>query len=38
LIHQKSAGGNPADLLYRDRSLLVAVSLWIVSVVALRYL
>jgi 4-hydroxybenzoate polyprenyltransferase len=37
LIHQKSAGGNPVDLLYRDRSLLVAVSLWVVSVIALRY-
>jgi len=37
LIHQKASGGNPAHTLYRDRSLLVAVLLWVVSVFLLRY-
>jgi 4-hydroxybenzoate polyprenyltransferase len=37
LIHQKSSGGNPTDMLYRDRSLLVAVVLWILSIFLLRY-
>jgi len=38
LIHQKAAGGNPADLFYQDRSLLLAVVLWVVSVSLLLYL
>lgn len=37
LIHQKSSGGNPAQLLSRDWSLLLAVVLWVVSVFLLRY-
>jgi 4-hydroxybenzoate polyprenyltransferase len=37
LIHQKSSGGNPTDMLYRDRSLFVAVVLWVLSVYLLRY-
>lgn len=38
LIHQRRSGGNPADLFYQDRSLLLAVILWVVSVALLRYL
>jgi 4-hydroxybenzoate polyprenyltransferase len=37
LIHQRSSGGNPADVLYRDRPLLIAVAFWVASVVLLRY-
>jgi hypothetical protein len=37
LIHQKSSGGNPAEVLSRDWSLLLAVILWVVSVFLLRY-
>lgn len=38
LSYQKSAGGNPAQTLYNDRPLLVAILLWIASVLLLRYL
>jgi len=37
LIHQKSSGGNPADLFYKDFSLLGAVLLWVASVCLLLY-
>ncbi len=37
LIHQEASGGNPAHMLYRDRSLLVVVLLWVLSVFLLRY-
>jgi len=37
LIHQKSSGGNPAEVLSRDWSLLLAVILWVISVFLLRY-
>lgn len=37
LIHQKSSGGNPAEVLSRDWSLLLAVVLWVMSVFLLRY-
>jgi 4-hydroxybenzoate polyprenyltransferase len=38
LIHQKAAGGNPALLLYRDWGLRLALLLWVLSVLLLRYL
>lgn len=37
LIHQKSGGGNPAEMIYRDTSLRLAVLFWFVSVLLLRY-
>lgn len=37
LIHQKFSGGNPAEVLLRDWSLILAVVLWVVSVFLLRY-
>jgi 4-hydroxybenzoate polyprenyltransferase len=37
LIHQKGAGGNPAQMIYSDRGLQFAVLFWIVSVFLLRY-
>ena len=37
LVHQKSTGGNPASLLYRDGPLRVTVVLWVATVFWLRY-
>lgn len=37
LIHQKSSGGNPAELFYRDRPLQMTVLLWTITVFFLRY-
>ncbi len=38
LIHQREGGGSPEELLLADRSLLVAVVLWGLTVLALLYL
>ena len=38
LIHKRSFGGNPAQALYRDTSLLLAVFCWIASILLMRYL
>src|SRR5439155_19658457 len=37
LIHQREAGGNPADLLLNDRPLLACVALWVVTIVLIIY-
>jgi 4-hydroxybenzoate polyprenyltransferase len=37
LVHQKRAGGSPADLLLTDRPLLVCVGLWALSVALILY-
>ena len=37
LIHQREAGGNPADLLLTDRPLLACVALWVVAIVLIIY-
>lgn len=37
LIHLRSFGGNPAQVLLRDRPLQIAVVLWIISIFLLRY-
>jgi 4-hydroxybenzoate polyprenyltransferase len=37
LMYERSAGGNPATLVYRDVSLQVDILLWIVSIFFLRY-
>jgi 4-hydroxybenzoate polyprenyltransferase len=37
LVHQRSAGGSPEDLLWQDRPLLATCLLWGVTVVALLY-
>ena len=37
LVHQKRAGGSPADLLLTDRPLLACVGLWAVSVALILY-
>lgn len=37
LVHQKRAGGSPADLLLTDRPLLVCVALWGISVALILY-
>jgi len=37
LIHQREAGGNPADLLLNDRPLLACVALWVVAIVLIIY-
>lgn len=37
LIHQRSSGGNPAQVFYRDWGLRMAVLLWLTMVFLLRY-
>jgi 4-hydroxybenzoate polyprenyltransferase len=37
LVHRQDLGGSPADLLVRDRPLLVCVILWAVSVILIIY-
>lgn len=37
LVHQKRAGGSPAELLLTDRPLLACVALWALSVVLVLY-
>ena len=37
LVHQKRAGGSPADLLITDRPLLACVGLWALSVALILY-
>jgi 4-hydroxybenzoate polyprenyltransferase len=37
LVHQKRAGGSPADLLLTDRPLLVCVGLWALAVALILY-
>jgi 4-hydroxybenzoate polyprenyltransferase len=37
LVHQRTAGGSPADLLLTDRPLLVCVALWALSVILIIY-
>jgi 4-hydroxybenzoate polyprenyltransferase len=37
LVHHRSGGGNPADLLINDRPLLACVSLWVLTVVLIVY-
>jgi 4-hydroxybenzoate polyprenyltransferase len=37
LIHQREAGGNPADSLVNDRPLLACVALWVVAIVLIIY-
>jgi hypothetical protein len=37
LVHQKHAGGSPAELLVTDRPLLACVALWALSVAVLLY-
>jgi 4-hydroxybenzoate polyprenyltransferase len=37
LVHQKRAGGSPADLLLTDRPLLACVGLWVLSVALILY-
>ena len=38
LIHQKSEGGSPEALLVKDKPLLIAIFLWIVTAVIILYL
>ena len=38
LIHQKSEGGSPEALLIKDKPLLIAIFLWIVTAVIILYL
>ncbi|MBM4422850.1 MAG: decaprenyl-phosphate phosphoribosyltransferase [Chloroflexi bacterium] len=37
LIHVQREGGAPDELLFRDRPLLIAVALWVISVVGILY-
>jgi hypothetical protein len=37
LVHQKRAGGSPADLLLTDRPLLACVGLWGLTVALILY-
>jgi len=37
LVHQKQGGGSPAELLLRDRPLLLCVALWAVAVILIIY-
>lgn len=37
LVHRKSQGGSPSDVLLTDRPLLLAVALWAMTVVAIVY-
>jgi 4-hydroxybenzoate polyprenyltransferase len=37
LVHQREGGGNPSDLLWTDRPLLVCVALWALSVALIIY-
>jgi hypothetical protein len=37
LIDERDEGGDPAKLLLKDRPLLVAVALWILTDIALLY-
>jgi len=37
LVHQKKAGGNPESVILTDRSLIVAIILWIISVALILY-
>jgi len=37
LVHQKSQGGNPSDLLLEDRPLLICIGLWALAVVGIIY-
>jgi hypothetical protein len=38
LIHVKHEGGDPSELLIKDRPLVVAIGLWGVTVIAILYL
>jgi 4-hydroxybenzoate polyprenyltransferase len=38
LIHQRGSGGNPAQTIYTDRGLQLAVLGWVIAVFLLRYL
>jgi 4-hydroxybenzoate polyprenyltransferase len=37
LVHQKDGGGNPSELLFTDRPLLVCVALWGAAVILILY-
>ena len=37
LVHQKEAGGSPAETLLNDRPLLVCVALWAIAVALIIY-
>ncbi|HXX21351.1 MAG TPA: decaprenyl-phosphate phosphoribosyltransferase [Candidatus Acidoferrum sp.] len=37
LIYQKSAGGNPSAVLYKDLDLRIDIALWVASVLFLKY-
>ena len=37
LVHQKSKGGNPSDLLLEDRPILACIGLWALAVVGIIY-
>jgi 4-hydroxybenzoate polyprenyltransferase len=37
LVHRRDGGGSPAELLLNDRPLLVCVTLWVLTVVAIVY-
>jgi 4-hydroxybenzoate polyprenyltransferase len=37
LVHQKSKGGSPEELLLQDRPLLIAVFLWIATAISILY-
>lgn len=38
LIHQKGLGGNPEDILLKDKPLIVNIFLWILTVIIILYL
>jgi 4-hydroxybenzoate polyprenyltransferase len=37
LVHQKEQGGSPAEILVRDKPLMLTVTLWAIAVVAIVY-
>ena len=37
IVHQKKAGGNPESIILTDRSLIVAIILWIIAVALILY-
>jgi len=37
LVHREQGGGNPAEMLLRDRPLLACVALWVVAIVLIIY-
>jgi 4-hydroxybenzoate polyprenyltransferase len=37
LVHQKQEGGNPSELLYSDRPLLISIILWVLVCVGIIY-